>query len=543
MSLDTKNSDLNTLGEFCVGLFRAVDNVPMFRVAHIITGLIVLLLLAGVGATLLTFKSVVAISSEWRDYDTGLARRIDLLEQFQHQLGFAGLASHWPEARAGNAAARETARQNIAAVRQGIPAFLSAKPSEEEKTAIAALTRTLQVYERALADTTSVADPGEGGQALDRINRALQAQRKSGADAVENAIWTLSATVAGVMFLTLLFLIGFGLFSFWFTRFRVARPLHAINGTMGVLARGNTQVAVPYTGKLDEVGEMARAVQVFKDNAIAKGRMEEQKHEVMLHVAETTRELAGLSGTVRKLMREQSGATASMSAATEQLSVSIEQVAENAGNALNLTTESVKAVGEGGESVAQTIVAMEETSQLIGQVSGKVKELGKKSEMINTIVTSIQDIANQTDLLALNAAIEAARAGEEGRGFAVVAENVRSLAEKTTISAHDIQTILDSIKASVSDIAADMSATSDKARGSLDRSQHVDGALTRIRDYSKRVLNAMQDIARAAREQSGASHDIARQVENVAASSEHTHELIGKIDSLAEGLKRNVGKL
>ncbi len=542
-SVRIDDDGLNTLGRLCVGLFSAVDNVRMFRVAHLITALTFLLLFAGVGATLLTFKSVAEIGNVWRDYDSGLARRIDLLGNFQHHLGYDGLAQHWPAAVAGNAAARQAVAGDIAKVREGIPAFLLAKPTDGEKANLAVLEKTLVAYEQALAAGERKIDDSAAIAALDSIKHTLQNQRKLGADAVEDAIWTLSATVGGVMFVACLFLIVFGLFSFWFTRFRVAQPLKEINSTMGVLANGQTDVAVPFTRKRDEIGEMARAVQVFKDNAIVKGRMETQKQHVTENVNRITRELAGLTHTVRKLMNEQSAATASMSAATEQLSVSIDQVSQSAGNALALTRETVGAVEQGAAAVNETIAAMEETSQMVSQAAGKVRELGTQSEHIQAIVASIRGIAEQTNLLALNASIEAARAGESGRGFAVVADEVRKLAEKSTQSAAEIGAILTTVQEQVGQVSTDILSASDKAQDSVAQSRMVEQALKQIESRSVHVVNAVEDIANASREQSAAGYDIARKVETVAESSENTNQLIGSVDTLASDLNENVAKL
>lgn len=538
-----QDEDLNALGRFIVGMFRAVDNVRMFRVAHLITFFTLLLLLAGVGATLLTFKSVVEIGNVWRGYDSGLARRIDLLGHFQDHLGYGGLAQRWPAALAGDAAARQAVAESIAKVREGIPAFLLASPGETEKADIAILEKTLVAYERALSGGAKTVDDSAAVAALKRIKLALQEQRKHGADAVDDAIWTLSGTVGGVMFVACLFLILFGLFSFWFTRFRVAQPLKAINGTMGVLAQGDTDVAVPFTRKLDEIGEMARSVQVFKDNAIVKGKMEAQKQQVTETVNRITQELAGLTNTVRKLMSEQSAATASMSAATERLSTSIDQVAQNAGSALTLTQETVEAVDQGSVAVNETITAMEETSFLVCQAAEKVHELGSQSAHIQTIATTIEGIAGQTAMLALNASIEAARAGEEGRSFAVVADEVRKLAEKSTQSATEIGAILTSIKEQVENVSADILSASGKAQGSVAQSRTVEHALQQIEKRSAQVVHAVEDIANAAKEQTSAGYDIARKVDTVAESSAHTNQLIGNVDKLANDLNQNVSKL
>jgi methyl-accepting chemotaxis protein len=357
---------------------------------------------------------------------------------------------------------------------------------------------------------------------------------------VEEAIWTLSAKVGGVMFAAGVILAVFGLFTFWFIRFRVALPLSQINLTMTELSTGDTRVDIPFTAKTDEVGEMARSVQVFKDNAVLKQRMEAQKQEVTKSVRDTAVELAQLTKTVRAATAEQVTASSSMAAATEQLTVSIDQVAESAGRALTVTSETVASVKDGEKAVQETIAVMEETTRLVAHATERVDELGKQSVRIQEIVSTIQGIAKQTDLLALNASIEAARAGEAGKGFSVVADEVRNLAEKTNTSAHDIGSILSQIRQQMELVSSDVGIASTKAEESAARSRGVGEALKRIDNHSGLVAGAMADIANAAREQSTAGHEIARQVEMVAGSSETISEQINRIDALAHGLNRTV---
>ena len=537
----TYDRTLNLLGRVSVALFGFVDNVRMFKVGNFITLFTIFLLAAGFGATALTFKSVSEISSVWRDFDSGLARRIDLLGHFQHHLGHGGVAQHWAKASQGDAAAQQAVAQALLKTREGFPAFLNASPSDAERSHLAALEQSVSAYERALTGgSISAMEVDAATAALAGIRSTLAERRKSGADAVEDAIWALSIKVGGIMFAAGAILAVFGLFTFWFIRFRVALPLGAINTTMAGLSAGNTSVAVPFTGKSDEVGEMARAVQVFKDNAIIKNRMEGQKQEVSRSVQATTAELAQLSRTAREATTTQSHAAGSMAAATEELSVSIDQVADNAQGALSATRETVAAVTQGEGEVRDAITTMEATAALVVAAAEKMVHLAEQSERIQEIVAIIQGIAKQTDLLALNASIEAARAGAAGYGFAVVADQVRELSEKTNASAHDIGTILTKIQHQTRMVTEEISNASDKASDSAARSRTVGNALARIENRAILVERAVADIADAAREQSASGRDIAQQVETVANSSETVNTQINRIDELARSLSRNV---
>lgn len=533
----TYDHTLNLLGKLSVALFGFVDNVRMTRVGNFITVFTILLLIAGFAGTALTFKSVADMGSVWRDFDSGLARRIDLLGHFQHHLGHGGVARHWHAAQQGDAAAKQAVAQSLMKLREGFPAFLNASPSDAEKAYLATLEKTVAAYERG---TITAEEENAATAALVGIKSALAERRKAGADGIEDAIWSLSLKVGGIMFAAGLILAVFGLFTFWFVRFRVSLPLTAINTTMTGLSGGDTRVSIPFTAKTDEVGEMARSVQIFKDNAVVKLRMEEQKQQVTKSVQETAVELADLTRASRAATGEQAAAATSMSAATEQLSVSIDMVADNAERALVTTRETVAAVKQGEKTVRETIAVMEETATLVEHATGKVDELAQQSDRIQEIVVIIQNIAKQTDLLALNASIEAARAGEAGRGFSVVADQVRELSEKTNTSALDISTILAQIQRQMGEVTSEVTSASGKATESATRSREVGIALTQIDRHAGQVASAMADIANAAREQSSAGQDIAQKVELVAASSEKISAQINRIDELTRSLSRTV---
>ncbi len=521
------DSDLNWFGRLCVAVFRIVDNVRLARLGNGITGMIALLVIGSVLAMILTLHSVYRINEVWKGFDTGLGRRIDLLGNIQHSLGQAGLATHWPKAQAGDAHARDAVKEDLTKLREVFPAYRMANPTEEEDSALRQLEAVIGGYEAGTGDVSSA-----GIKAIDTLRETTRRERIAGADHVESAIWTLSATISALMLSISAFLGFLGMFFYWFLRFRLSIPLDCMRTVMKGLASGDVRVDVQYVGKTDEVGDMARAVQVFKDNAIDKARREDRKGELIRAVRQN---LAGLSQNVCGAMERQASATIEMSAATEQLASSIHQVADIANSAMELTVETSRSVEVGHQTVQGAIDAMRRTAGSITGAATQLDELKKRNEEIQTIVETIQEISEQTNLLALNAAIEAARAGGAGRGFTVVADEVKKLADEVKASASSITSILDALQHQVIVVSNDVVSAANEANESAEKSSEVQRSLAEIESHAQSVTNAVQDIVHATQEQSRAGEEIAKQVDSVAALAESTKHEVGTVVNQLSG--------
>lgn len=218
---------------------------------------------------------------------------------------------------------------------------------------------------------------------------------------------------------------------------------------------------------------------------------------------------------------EQAAQSASgIAASIEELSVSVTQVAENANHAARISEETKDVTANGRQVVGRAMGELERVAVDISESAGLIESLGARSKQISSVVGVIREIAEQTNLLALNAAIEAARAGEQGRGFAVVADEVRKLAERTSLSTQEISSTVNAILDETARAVGRMQSVSANMAGSVGLAREAGVALATIDERAQQTVLVVQGIADSTREQSSASQEIARLVETIVQSAE-----------------------
>lgn len=354
-------------------------------------------------------------------------------------------------------------------------------------------------------------------------------------------------SLSGVGFLTILlaFLIGRA----------IAGPVVRMTGAMRTLADGNLGAAVPDTHRGDEIGQMAAAVQVFKEKAIeAEALKEEQKaleiraasdrKAAMNGVADSfERQVMGVINSVSSCATELQGSAESLSAisdrtnrqvvsvsgATEEASVNVQTVAA-------ATEELVSSVSEINRQICATSAKTQEASAEAVRANQVVSELQTTAQEIGAVVTLIDDIAAQTNLLALNATIEAARAGDAGKGFAVVANEVKRLAEQTGKATEEIRGKIGNIQ--------DMANTSARAVESIASMvrQASEGASI-IASAAEEQGAATAEISKSINEASNGTREVAENITGVAEASSEAGRMASEVLSASSELSRQSEKL
>ncbi len=311
----------------------------------------------------------------------------------------------------------------------------------------------------------------------------------------------------------------------------IIRPVTAMTGVMTALANGETEIAIPGRDRRDEMGAMAQAVQVFKDNAIAKARLEAEQEEGKRRAESHQRQL--MDQLAAKFEAEINGIVQTVAAAAAQMQATSETMSVTAGETSRQAAGVASASQQASGNVQMVAAAAEELSASIREISrqmaqshtmtqnatgeaetarGTVNALAEVASRIGAVVTLINDIASQTNLLALNATIEAARAGDAGKGFAVVASEVKALATQTTKATEEI--------------AAQINAVQGEITGTV-------GAIEGITATIGRINEIAATIAAAVEEQQAATAEIARNVEQAATGTQEVSSTIGTVTTAA----------
>lgn len=349
-----------------------------------------------------------------------------------------------------------------------------------------------------------------------------------------------------IMAVTVIISIAMSVFFMWATNKHMITPLVRIKETVEDFTSGDltkrANVKVNFLGReiKDEIvslGDSFDAMATQVSDVI--GRISDSS----ALLASASEQLSASSTQIAEGADRQSGQTAQVATAMEEMNATVIEVAKNSQQVSESARTAQHIALDGGKVVEQAISAMQEVSESTEITAETIKKLGRSSEEIGTIVSVINDIADQTNLLALNAAIEAARAGEQGRGFAVVADEVRKLAERTTKATKEISGMISTIQTETGKAVDAMAEGTQKVENGVTLANQAGDALKQIVTGVESVTDMISHIATSAEEQSSTTDEISRNMDSIAEVAKSNVSAIGEVANATNEMARLASEL
>jgi methyl-accepting chemotaxis protein len=349
-----------------------------------------------------------------------------------------------------------------------------------------------------------------------------------------------------------------GVSSWWLAR-GLVKPVRALTGAMTRLAGGDTAADVPATGRTDEVGEMARAVSVFKDNMIEADRLRQEQEQqkasaavgqkaALIRMADDFNASVGaIIYAVASTATEMQDAAQSLSATAEEANRQADAVAGAATRASsNVQTVATAAeelsasISEIGRQVAHSSAIAVKAVDQAKRTNDTVNSLAQSAQTIGEVVGLIQQIASQTNLLALNATIEAARAGEAGKGFAVVASEVKNLASRTATATKEITNQIASIQSVTGEAVTAIQSIGETIGQINEIASAIASAVDQQGAATGEIANSVSQAAAGTNEVSSNIAGVTRASSEVGAASTQMLNSASELSKQSERLKTDV---
>ena len=314
----------------------------------------------------------------------------------------------------------------------------------------------------------------------------------------------------------------------------IRRSIADVAGSLDDIATGNGDLTKRLTTPSnDEIGMLVNNFNAFVEKL---QHIITEVTQATDKVATAADQLAGVSSEGNKNIQQQRLEIDQVASATQQMSISVADVANNALQASDSAQDANQSSSSGQQVINISMASIESLAREVEQAAEVIHKVGSDSEDIGAVLDVIKGIAEQTNLLALNAAIEAARAGEQGRGFAVVADEVRNLASRTQESAHEIEKMIATLQSNAGDAVTVMERGRVKAKETVDQTGKIRETLDEIAGSVSKIYEMNTGIASAVEEQSAVSQEISGNVTRISDGAEQASQLGQQTESASNEL-------